>query len=103
MKHAFEGKHYNQTKHLPIKSIAKLVKADLRKAMPGKKVGVTSEAHRGWEALTIYLHGIPNDQREKPYNAAYALAEQYTYNDSDPVAGHYDFRFAIDIQFPGAA
>jgi len=121
----WEGAKYKDTKDLPLKEIAKRIKAECKEKYPGANVSVRTEHYSMGCAINISINDPgfnpynpkydPNDysingcskRTEGPFNqraldmkdAISKIADQYNYDNSDGMIDYFDTNFYCGVAF----
>ena len=118
----YTGSKYKVTENLPLKEIAKLVRADIKRELPYIKTSVQCEHYSMGRSINIHITEAPfsyynqaslkehfehlNDyhcnpkQTEEAENALAkirSILEEYNRDDSDPMTDYYNVHFSTEV------
>lgn len=100
-----EGGKYQETKHLDIKDIAKLIRLDIKDAvksgtLPETKYRVSIARYAGGQSLYIsfntYVMIIP--ERVKTKQLLRTIGDNYNYDNSDSMTDYYSVNFFLHVR-----
>jgi len=114
--YGWAGEKYEQTEDLPLKEIAKRIKAEINEKYPDVKVSIRSEYYSGGCGIDIKILSVPfskiiNDsnimERDRYYTpeakslleGIQKIADQYRYSDSDGQIDYFSTNFHCYVCF----
>jgi hypothetical protein len=95
------GSKYEETAELDIKEVAKLIRADLKKAYPAYKFSVRIERYANGQAIDLVAKNtginrrstVGADEHMLLVRAFKGITNQYNFDDSDSMSDYHHVRF----------
>jgi ATP-dependent phosphoenolpyruvate carboxykinase len=115
--YGWKGDKYDETKHLPIKEIAKLIKKEIQKKFPDIKVSVRSKIYSGGQSIRITIKEVPfrvinpewgqsfyvtrkyTKEAERLIEEIEKIANRYRFSDCDPMIDYFHTNFYLTVEF----
>lgn len=95
------GSKYEQVRHMDIKDIAKLVRADLKKAYPQYRFGVRIERYSMGQTMDVEIKDSGLERRTPEAHelekAVRGIVDQYNYNDSNVMSDYHNENFHTSV------
>jgi hypothetical protein len=114
--HRFEGTEYQKTKDLPLKEIAKRIKAEILQKYPEIKVSVKTDRYSHGCTLKIFITAFPyplyqegkicgrenrdySEKAKETLKGIQQIADQYRWDESDPQTDYFANNFYCTPSF----